>query len=482
MGGYLAIVFIPQTNTKSMREKKQKCLKQVRRLSLISPKKYIMPDSIFEQPFVYCGVCHRRTSHGDPLRLTSCAHILCSQHSPLTSKVCPICRSSDISIINLVDSKQLPTDIRIFFEPLPPLLESLYNVSQFQLNGLSKQCQYYQNHCLKLREKCARQQQLLYQAKIELDSMAILKKRIQELESVLNHNNVSSMSVGVLPTRNSHQNHYQPPPTVDLTVDDNSLEEFEAKSFIKKLKKNSSLRNSSKNNNGTVTPSTSGRVNKNQPLFMETLNNPNRDRIPPPGMNPNANSNLPNISTIAESTNLNRFSFSPVRVAKGFDGKLPNLDILTNNGSVSSKNISRLSSASLQPSSPLSSSSNRLILPNSNLKELHHSNTPLTSTSTQFPSALEKLKITRKRNNTISGSNRITHNLSSHVRSSGLAFSSSSNALQQSKLPKSNILKRSNSTQQLTNTHLKSDNHQPPRSSNTVLGSSKKNNKFRRIR
>lgn len=67
--------------------------------------------------------------------------------------------------------------------------------------------------------------------------MAILKKRIQELESVLNHNNVSSMSVGVLPTRNSHQNHYQPPPTVDLTVDDNSLEEFEAKSFIKKLKK-----------------------------------------------------------------------------------------------------------------------------------------------------------------------------------------------------------------------------------------------------
>ncbi|EGA73840.1 Cst9p [Saccharomyces cerevisiae AWRI796] len=125
---------------------------------------------------------------------------------------------------------------------------------------------------------------------------------------------------------------------------------------------------------------------------METLNNPNRDSNPPPGMNPNANSNLPNISTIAESTNLNRFSFSPVRVAKGFDGKLPNLDILTNNGSVSSKNISRLSSASLQPSSPLSSSSNRLILPNSNLKELHHSNTPLTSTSTQFPSALRKIK------------------------------------------------------------------------------------------
>lgn len=108
-----------QTNTKSMREKKQKCLKQVRRLSLISPKKYIMPDSIFEQPFVYCGVCHRRTSHGDPLRLTSCAHILCSQHSPLTSKVCPICRSSDISIINLVESKQLPTDIRIFLSHCP---------------------------------------------------------------------------------------------------------------------------------------------------------------------------------------------------------------------------------------------------------------------------------------------------------------------------------------------------------------------------
>lgn len=441
-----------------------------------------MSDSIFEQPFVYCGVCHTRTSHGDPLRLTSCAHILCSQHSPVTSKVCPICNSNDISIIKLMESKQLPTDIRIFFEPLPQLLESLYNVSQFQLKGLSNQCQYYQNHCLKLREKCARQQQLLYQAKIELDSMAILKKRIQELEAVLKHSNISSMSVGVLPTNISHQNHYQPPPTVDLTVDDNSLEEFEAKSFIKKLKKNSSLRNSSKNNNGTVTPSTSSRVNNNQPLYMETLNNPNKNSVPSPSLNSNANGNLPNISTIAESTNLNRFSYSPLRVAKDFNSKLPNFDILTNNGSISSKNISRLSSTSFQPSSPLSSSSSRLILPNNNIRELRHSNTPLTSTSTQFPSALEKLKITRKRNNTISGSNRITHNLSSHVRSSGIAFSSSSTSLQQSKLPKSNILKRSNSTQQLTNTHLKNDNSQPPRSSNTVLGGSKKNNKFRRIR
>lgn len=319
-----------------------------------------MSDSIFEQPFVYCGVCHRRTSHGDPLRLTSCAHILCSQHSPLTSKVCPICNSSDISIIKLIESKQLPNDIKIFFEPLPPLLESLYNVSQFQFRGLSNQCQYYQNHCLKLREKCARQQQLLYQAKIELDSMAALKKRIQELETVVRHNNVSSTSLSMLSTKNNHQSHYQPPPTVDLTVDDNSLEEFEAKSFIKKLKRSSSLRNSSKHNNGTVTPSASARVNKNQSLYMETLNRQNKNSIPSPNPNQNINNNLPNISTIAESTNLNRFSCSPVRVAKGFSNKLPNFDILTNNGSVSSKNISRLSTASLQLSSPLSSSSNKL--------------------------------------------------------------------------------------------------------------------------
>ena len=379
-------------------------------------------------------------------------------------------------------SKQLPNDIKIFFEPLPPLLESLYNVSQFQFRGLSNQCQYYQNHCLKLREKCARQQQLLYQAKIELDSMAALKKRIQELETVVRHNNVSSTSLSMLSTKNNHQSHYQPPPTVDLTVDDNSLEEFEAKSFIKKLKRSSSLRNSSKHNNGTVTPSASARVNKNQSLYMETLNRQNKNSIPSPNPNQNINNNLPNISTIAESTNLNRFSCSPVRVAKGFSNKLPNFDILTNNGSVSSKNISRLSTASLQLSSPLSSSSNKLILLNNNLDDLHHSNTPSTSTSTQFPSALEKLKITRKRNNTISGPNRITHNLSSHIRSGGLASSSSSNSFQQGKLAKSNILKRSNSTQQLTNTLLKDNNSQPPRSSNTVLGGSKRNNKFRRIR
>ncbi|CAI4047334.1 hypothetical protein N7582_004057 [Saccharomyces uvarum] len=441
-----------------------------------------MSDSIFEQPFVYCGVCHRRTSHGDPLRLTSCAHILCSQHSPMTSKVCPICHSNDISIIKLVESKQLPTDIRIFFEPLPPLLESLYNVSQFQLKGLSNQCQYYQNHCLKLREKCARQQQLLYQAKVELDSMAGLKKRIQELETVLKHSNMSPMSMGIMSTKNKHQSHYQPPPTVDLTIDDNSLEEFEAKSFIQKLKKNSSLRNTAKNNNDSTTPSINHHVNKNQSLYIETLKNPSNNSIASPDLNPSANHNLPNISTIAESTNVNRFSYSPVHVGKDFNGKIPNFNTPTNNGSLSSKNISRLSSASFQPSSPLSSSSSRLILPNNNLEELHHLNTPMTSTSTQFPSALEKLKITRKRNNTISGSNRITQNLSSHMRSGGLAFSSSSNSLQQSKLQKSNSLRRSNSTQQFSNTQLKNDISQPPRSSNTVLGGAKRNNKFRRIR
>ncbi|CAI4047042.1 hypothetical protein SKDZ_12G4200 [Saccharomyces kudriavzevii ZP591] len=441
-----------------------------------------MSDSIFEQPFVYCGVCHRRTSHGDPLRLTSCAHILCSQHSPLTSKVCPICHSSDISIIKLVESKQLPTDIRIFFEPLPPLLESLYNVSQFQLKGLSNQCQYYQNHCLKLREKCARQQQLLYQAKVELDSMAGLKKRIQELETVLKHSNVPSISLGLMSTKTNHQIHYQPPPTVDLTVDDNSLEEFEAKSFIKKLKKNSSLRNSSKNNNGTTTASANTHINRDQSFYIETLKNSTKNSIPPPNLDSNANNNLPNISTIAESTNLNRFSYSPAHAAKDFNNKLANFDILTNNGSLSSKNISRLSSASFQASSPLSSSSSRLILRNNNFEESHHSNKPLTSTSTQFPSALEKLKITRKRNNTISGSNKITQNLSSHMRSGGLAFSSSSNSLQNGKIQKANTLRRSNSTQQMSNTQLKNDNHQPPRSSTTFLSGSKRNNKFRRIR
>lgn len=194
-----------------------------------------MPEGLFDQPFVYCGVCHKHSTKEEPLYLTSCAHTLCLQH--LNNTICPICGTRDILVIKLVETKQLPEDIRILFQPIPAVLENLYNVSQFQITGLVNQCQYYQENCIKLREKCARQRQLLYQAKEELDAVAKLKSRIAELEASLarrsGHMNSSGSSVFTA---------MKPPDTVDLTGDDHVLQRDE-QSFIQKLKTSSSLRN-----------------------------------------------------------------------------------------------------------------------------------------------------------------------------------------------------------------------------------------------
>lgn len=191
------------------------------------------PRGLFDQPFVYCGVCHKPATIEEPLYLTSCAHTLCLQH--LSDTVCTLCGTRDILVIKLVESKQLPEDIRILFEPIPAVLENLYNVSQFQITGLVNQCQYYQEHCIKLQEKCARQRKLLYQAKGELDAVAKLKSRIAELEAVLGKRRnamIDSHSSG-----SSVFTVIKPPDTVDLTAEDNE------QTFLKKLKTSSSLRN-----------------------------------------------------------------------------------------------------------------------------------------------------------------------------------------------------------------------------------------------
>lgn len=202
-----------------------------------------MAAGIFDQLFVHCGICHKYSSQEDPLYLTSCAHTLCSQH--INFKICPICHISDILVIKLTDSKQLPDEIKMLFQPIPSLLENIHNVSQFQITGMVNQCHYYQSVCERLKEKCARQKQLLFQAKQELDSAAHLKNRIAELESLLQSQSQSHSRSQLQSTPSTSalfsgpRINHRASDTVDLTLEDNNQEE----SFIRKLKNTNSLRN-----------------------------------------------------------------------------------------------------------------------------------------------------------------------------------------------------------------------------------------------
>lgn len=200
-----------------------------------------MSDELFNQPFVYCGICHRQSSREDPLHLTSCAHILCSEH--LNTAACPICKNKDVMAVRLVESKQLPQDIRDLFQPMSTLLENLYIVSQFQSSSLMNQCHYYQEHCIKLREKCARQRQLLYQAKHELDSVARLKSRVADLEAMLAKRGDSSSRFKSNET--SVFTTLKRPDTIDLTTEagDGIAAQQDEHSFLRKLKNSSPLRN-----------------------------------------------------------------------------------------------------------------------------------------------------------------------------------------------------------------------------------------------
>lgn len=198
-----------------------------------------MSDGLFNQPFVYCGICHRQSSREDPLHLTSCAHILCSEH--LNTAACPICKNKDVMAVRLVENKQLPQDIRDLFQPMSTLLENLYIVSQFQSSGLINQCHYYQEHCIKLREKCARQRQLLYQAKHELDSVARLKSRVAELEAMLAKHGESSGRFKS--TESSVFTALKRPDTIDLTTETgDGIAAQDEHSFLRKLKNSSPLR------------------------------------------------------------------------------------------------------------------------------------------------------------------------------------------------------------------------------------------------
>lgn len=315
-----------------------------------------MSEGLFNQAFVYCGVCHRNSTTEDPLYLTSCAHTLCSQH--LNNRVCPICATCDILVIKLVENKQLPDDIKILFQPIPNVLENLYNVSQFQITGLVNQCQFYQDHCMKLREKCARQRQLLFQAKQELDSVATLKSRVAELESMLKGKRRSD---SITRSASSVFTETRPADMVDLTLDESSIEGNE-ESFIKKLKTTSSLRNK----------------------LMQPLRNM------PTSANLIVDKSYTANSAIAESTQLCRYMSTP--------------------GSQQEKNSFSSSSAVLPP--PISAAS---VAPSST-----RSKGTTAKSQLHFPSALEKLRLV-KRNHTYNSADspsRGVQGLTPHMRSS----------------------------------------------------------------
>lgn len=301
--------------------------------------KLVMSDNAFNQFFVFCSVCHQRSSTGSPLLLSSCAHLLCSKHFPQDS-TCPVCQTKDISTIKLLETKSLPGDVKIFFEPLPNILENIYNVSLFQMNGLNEQVLYYQQHCIKLREKVARQQQLLYQAKNELDNIPALKQKIQLLEETIQQYRVRSKNSskgGIQGIQEQspffqkkaksifHSASREPPPTVDLTTDNDSNDyEEQQQRFVSKLKQNSSW-NTKKNRNHATSQSNesfsqqkiNGRSNTVSSMIPSPRginHNHNKNPFSDSKFGNNSDSNNKTLSTsnddmiMAESTQINKYN------------------------------------------------------------------------------------------------------------------------------------------------------------------------------
>lgn len=380
---------------------------------------YKMNGQMFEQSFVYCNICHRRHSNGDPLRLTSCAHILCSLHVN-NDNICPVCNSHDISVIKLDADKNLPNDVTSFFEPLPNLLETIYNVSQFQQQALVNQIQYYQTHCVKLREKVARQQQLLYKAKQELDGVTQLKNRITNLELQLrqvnmnysnNGNNYRSQSQAVskffdtkcsnkLPVtnfENKGSTSLQPPMTVDLTMDDSNHED--GGNFLSKLKKTASLRN------GMLAPFNSD----NGKLIPHVSNDYRANTYSGHPYNTNIPRNMSiatNDGIEAESTQLAKYVYSPNN-ARPLTKDLTSMKV-SSLSSLSSGSTSRGHSSLTYGSS------------NSNHTKDRNSNNS-GSNRNKFPQALDRLRIAKRNSTTNNESTRTISNsqgIIAHMRSS----------------------------------------------------------------
>ena len=393
-----------------------------------------MPQNNFNQPYIYCSICHRHYTREDPLNLTSCAHTLCTAHTTTTG-ICPVCDTRDISIIRLNENKTLPRDVQIFFEPLPEMLETLHNISQFQLNGLIGQVNYFQNHCIKLREKVARQQQLLYKAKQELDTLASLKSKISELEYQLRRAQESSSGTrsnffsGGTFSGSSRQTSdkslsLQPPVTVDLTMDDGGYEE---RNFVSKLKKNSLL--------------TGIKSGKYQPTngpgsgYLQRRANSVQVRGNTGEANRNNNTyGTPSSSIIAESTQLQKYVYSPNTQAQNhphgmgnINGHISNLPTLGSPG-LTMRGQSSLPYGSLNGvetknsplgSLPINNGRSRQYMNGFERTKLRQSNN--VKSGLNFPTPLDNLRIVKRNNTTINEIPRTITNskgLSPHMRSS----------------------------------------------------------------
>lgn len=189
------------------------------------------PPVDLNQIWVNCSQCHKPynnqqgTSNGK-FWLTSCAHILCDKHYHNGMTVCPVCTTSRISVLPLDgDSSKLPTEVQSFFKPFVSQLEPLYTVANFQWESMVQLCEYYQDMCLKLQEKCNRQRQLLYQAKEELDKFTALKKELRMKDT---NRDVISMV-----TRNDSRN---------LINAKDGIERDNQESFISKLQNSHRLK------------------------------------------------------------------------------------------------------------------------------------------------------------------------------------------------------------------------------------------------
>ena len=357
-----------------------------------------MSDPIFNQGFVYCFVCHRRHSAEYPLRLTSCAHILCTSHID-NSNECPVCNARHISVIELSERRTLPSDVLSYFLPLPELAETLYNASQFQQQALANQIQYYQDHVVKLREKVARQQQLLYKAKKELETVSKLKHEVASLEKQLQERAAapnttskffdtrrrsSSMSTRDIQGYSTPA----PPMTVDLTLDDSMGSDD---TFLTKLKR--------------TTPSLKGNALQNKGQYVSTAPQESTTKTSHASGYTARRQNSGNLAAESTHLSLQRFAHSPSNIGVG------NPSSLQPNTSSSPIHTNLLRSSQNMVSKPREQAGGR--------------NQSTTQTQNRFPQSLSSLRIIKRNNTTSNDTNTAPRTLArskqgivAHMRSS----------------------------------------------------------------
>lgn len=379
----------------------------------------------FQQSFVYCQICHQRWHQQEPLHLTSCAHILCKKHlqNYNNRSICAVCSNENISSLVLNDERSLPDDVKLFFQPLPNFIETLHQITQFQFNNLMNQVQYYQSNCIKLREKIARQQQLLYQAKQELDTIPQLKLEITHLETLLrnkeemlgNNSNISQLSSLYNNNINSNNksgkffqlknnsnnrlvgninsNRIIPakPMTVDLTEDHDNDDDDDNETFVTKLRNANTLKQGHLPLKMDRARTIDIHNHKSQQM-LSTNHYPNDQVTPVRQMYKDNNKNGLLLNQImADSTHINRKSVKRSKNAN--ESSSPSL-IHTSSGARSSSKI--------MIGLPQDKNHDSYILTPPTVIE----NNKLKTSRMHFPTPLEKLRI-NKRNKTTTTTDRL---------------------------------------------------------------------------